>query len=95
MAAPAFGADEAAQLALGWKLFAQAVPPCAVCHTLSDAGAAGKVGPSLDELRPDPERVAKALRDGVGVMPPYEDKLSADEIQALARYVAKATGATP
>lgn len=90
-AAPAF-ADEAAELALGKKVFTQvAMPACAVCHTLKDAGAAGAVGPVLDELKPSAEQVATALRTGIGVMPSYKGKLSDAEITALARYVAHAS----
>jgi cytochrome c6 len=66
-----------------------------VCHTLADAGAAGAVGPVLDELKPDAARVAKALRGGIGAMPSYQGKLSDEQITALATYVARATGAAP
>lgn len=87
-------AGEADPLAVGKQLFQKgAAPACAVCHTLNDAGAKGVVGPSLDELRPDVERVAKAVREGVGVMPSYAQTLSAAQIEALALYVAHATGA--
>jgi mono/diheme cytochrome c family protein len=37
--------------------------------------------------------VAKAIQDGLGVMPGFRDKLSAQEIALLARYVAQATAA--
>jgi mono/diheme cytochrome c family protein len=77
----------------GKQLFTKdATPPCAVCHTLSDAGATGAVGPSLDDLKPDEPRVIRALKSGVGVMPAYT-QLSADDMQAIARYVARTTGA--
>jgi cytochrome c6 len=90
----AFAADDAAQLALGRKLFTQAaVPACALCHTLKDAGSEGAVGPVLDEIRPDATRVAAALRNGVGQMPSYRETLSEEQIAALARYVSKASGA--
>lgn len=92
-AAGAATADDGARLALGKKLFGAAVPPCALCHTLIDAGTTGKIGPPLDELKPDAEQVATALREGVGVMPSYREKLSEEEILALARYVSKATRA--
>ncbi len=88
----AHAADAADQLALGKKLFTQAVPACAVCHTLKDAGSEGAVGPVLDELKPDAARVVNALRNGLGNMPSYKDTLSEDQMQALARYVAKASG---
>lgn len=93
-AAPAGAQDAAAQLALGKKLFLQAaVPACAVCHTLKDAGANGAIGPVLDELKPDAQRVAKALRNGIGQMPSYKASLSEDQILALSQYVASASGA--
>ena len=86
-------ASEADQLALGKKLFTQAaVPACAICHTLQDAGSQGAVGPVLDEIKPDAARVANALRNGLGNMPPYKASLSEEQIQALARYVSKASG---
>ena len=92
-AAPACGADDA-QLALGRTLFTKgAVPSCAVCHTLKDAGTQGAVGPILDELKPDAQRVATALRNGIGAMPSFKATLSEEQIVALARYVAVASGA--
>jgi cytochrome c6 len=86
-------AADAAQLELGRKLFNGGVQPaCSVCHTLADAGSAGAVGPVLDELRPDAQRVATALRNGIGTMPSFRDKLSDAQIAALAAYVATASG---
>lgn len=84
-AAPLAPAEE-----LGKEVFTRiAEPSCALCHTLEAAGAKGKLGPSLDELKPDEARALQALRQGVGVMPSYADKLSAQEIAAVARYVAE------
>ncbi|MEO7399169.1 MAG: cytochrome c [Polaromonas sp.] len=80
-------------MALGKKLFTTATPACAICHTLKDAGAEGAVGPILDELKPDANRVSKALRDGLGAMPSFKASLSEAEIAALAYYVARASGA--
>lgn len=86
---------DAAQLQQGKALFTQgAVPACAVCHTLKDAGAQGEVGPNLDELKPDARRVATALRNGIGMMPSYATALTEAQIAALAAYVAKAAGAS-
>jgi sulfite dehydrogenase len=88
-------AADSAQLALGKKIFTQsAVPACAVCHALKDSGSQGAVGPSLDELKPGAARVAKALRDGIGQMPSYKATLNEAQIQAVAAYVAAATGAS-
>ena len=87
-------AGHADERAAGRKLFTSGTAPsCALCHTLQDAQATGEVGPVLDELKPDAERVAKAVRDGLGVMPAFRDKLSEKDIDLLARYVAQATGA--
>ncbi len=77
----------------GKELFLKtATPPCAICHSLNDAGATGMVGPSLDDLKPDAQRVSKAIRNGIGQMPAYGN-LKEDQVEAIARYVARATGA--
>ena len=88
-----FAADDADKMALGKKLFTTAVPACAVCHTLRDAGSSGAVGPVLDEIKPDTARVRKALHDGLGAMPSFKASLSEAEIDALAHYVSRASGA--
>lgn len=80
----AWGDDE------GRRLFTEVTPACALCHKLQDAGATGAVGPSLDELKPDAARVVKALRVGIGQMPPFP-QLTEAQVQALARYIEQAT----
>lgn len=91
-AVAAAGGDDP-RFVLGRQLFTgQAVPACAVCHTLKDAGSEGAVGPVLDELQPDAARVATALRNGIGAMPSYRDRLTDEQIDALAHYVARASG---
>lgn len=90
---PAHAADETVQMMQGKVLFTTAVPACAICHTLKDAGAEGAVGPILDEIKPDFARVVKALRNGLGNMPSYKAILTEDQIAALAHYVSKASGA--
>ncbi len=83
-----------AELALGRKIFTQqAQPACALCHTLKDAGAEGAIGPVLDEIKPDAARVSRAVKDGIGAMPPFKQQLSDAEVKAVARYVSVATGA--
>lgn len=74
----------------GRKLFTSVTPACSVCHTLNDAGAEGVIGPSLDELKPDHQRVVTALRTGIGQMPAFTH-LTEAQIQALAKYVSEAT----
>ncbi|MCM5681201.1 cytochrome c [Schlegelella sp. S2-27] len=91
----AWAGDDEAKFALGKRLFiGGAVPACAVCHTLKDAGSEGAIGPVLDELQPDAARVAQALRTGLGAMPAYGEKLTEVQIDALAYYVSRASGAT-
>jgi cytochrome c6 len=86
-AASASNGDDA-----GRRLFVKdATPPCALCHVLADAGSKANVGPSLDELKPDAQRVTQAVKAGIGAMPAYP-QLSGEQIQALARYVARASG---
>ena len=88
----AFSADAADGDDPGRRLFVkEATPPCALCHTLADAGATANVGPSLDELKPDAQRVMQAVKAGIGAMPAYT-QLSSEQIQAVARYVARASG---
>ena len=85
---------DAAEMAQAKALFTQgAVPPCAVCHTLKDAGTSGAVGPVLDDLQPDAGRVVAALKNGIGAMPSYKATLSDAQMQALGRYVEKASRA--
>ncbi len=84
----AFAAD--ANDEAGKLLFTQgAKPACAICHTLEAAGATGEIGPSLNDLKPDEDRVIKALKNGIGQMPAFSS-LTEEQIQKLANYVAKA-----
>ncbi len=80
-------ADVAAQ---GKELFASA--GCAGCHTLADAGASGSVGPNLDQVKPSAALVVDRVTNGKGVMPSFSGQLSKEEIDALAAYVAQASG---
>lgn len=77
----------------GKALFtAEAVPACAICHTLADAGAEGAIGPDLDELKPTKDVVLKVLKEGMGAMPSFAESLSQEEMEALAGYVVEVTG---
>ena len=60
---------------------------CATCHTLADAKSNGKIGPNLNQIKPDIARVINTVTNGIGVMPPYKDLLSTQEIEAVAHYV--------
>jgi mono/diheme cytochrome c family protein len=67
---------------------------CATCHTLDDAGAVGKVGPDLDNMRPPAEltldAIAKGRAEGRGQMPSL--LLTGPEAQAVADYVGTVSG---
>jgi mono/diheme cytochrome c family protein len=75
--------------AAGKEVFAAA--GCASCHTLADAGAAGAIGPNLDEAKPAAELVVDRVTNGMGVMPAFSGQLSEEQIQDVAAYVVQAT----
>ena len=55
---------------------------CSSCHTLAAAGASGKVGPDLDQLKPGPDLVTSQVNNGGGAMPSFKGKLTDDADQA-------------
>ena len=65
---------------------------CGSCHTLSDAGASGTVGPSLDGAQPSAAQVASTVRAGRGAMPSFATTLDDEEIAAVAAYVSAVAG---
>ena len=77
--------------AAGKAVFASA--GCGACHTLRAAAAKGNVGPDLDRLQPDAQRVGDVVSKGKGVMPSYENRLTGKQIRDVAAYVAQAAGA--
>lgn len=80
-------------LELGKQVFLEiAEPQCGLCHTLADAGTSGAIGPNLDELQPDEERVMAIVRGGSEIMPAFGDTLSDEQIEAVAHYVATVAG---
>lgn len=87
--------DEA-KLEQGKTLFMKgAVPACAVCHTLKDAGAEGAIGPNLDDLKPSYSHVKEMVRQGAGIMPSFDESLTDEQIEAVATYVSHITGGDP
>ncbi len=66
------------------------VNTCGGCHTLAAAGTSGKVGPNLDDLKPDSGQVLSAIKSGPGSMP--ENLVEGAEAQAVADYVATNAG---
>ena len=73
----------------GASVFASA--GCGGCHTLAAAGSKGTIGPNLDELRPDAQRVERQVRNGGVGMPSFAKKLSDVEISQVAEFVSEST----
>lgn len=72
----------------GRALFvSDASPSCGTCHTLSEAGTSGAVGPNLNLLAPSEDQVRAAIENGVGAMPGYSERLSDEQLRQLAHYV--------
>jgi cytochrome c6 len=64
---------------------------CSSCHTLSDAGSTGTIGPNLDAVKPTYDKVVAQVTNGGGGMPAFGDSLSEQQIQDVAAYVSSAT----
>ncbi|HRV59101.1 MAG: cytochrome c [Solirubrobacterales bacterium] len=64
---------------------------CAGCHALSEADANGPVGPDLDGLKLDEQRVQEQIENGGGSMPSFKGRLTPAEIDRLARFVSRAS----
>jgi cbb3-type cytochrome c oxidase subunit III len=67
---------------------------CSGCHTLAAAGATGTTGPNLDQLasKLSPAIIVRQVTNGGAVMPAFKGKLSAAQIQAVAKYVSSVAG---
>lgn len=65
---------------------------CGSCHTLADAGASGTIAPNLDESRPSVALAVERVTKGKGQMPSFADRLSPEQIRAVAEYVARVAG---
>jgi mono/diheme cytochrome c family protein len=97
LGAPACGGDDdgatettnGEQVVAGDQVFTD---NCGSCHTLSEAGTSGTIGPTLDDTSLSAEDIAAQVRSGGGGMPAFEDTLTAEEIEAVSAYVAEPTG---
>jgi mono/diheme cytochrome c family protein len=69
----------------GAAVFASA--GCGGCHTFGPANSSGTVGPKLDGIDLSKDEIAQQVRNGGGGMPPFGDRLSDAEIDAVADYV--------
>jgi mono/diheme cytochrome c family protein len=65
---------------------------CSGCHTLSAAGATGTIGPNLDQSSIDEAGAITQITNGGAVMPAFKDKLSEEQIKALAHFVVTSRG---
>jgi cbb3-type cytochrome c oxidase subunit III len=72
----------------GKSVFASA--GCGSCHTFQAAGSNGTIGPNLDEAKPPFELAIERVTNGRGAMPSFRDRLSDDQIQAVAEFVSSA-----
>jgi cytochrome c6 len=81
---------DAGDATAGKTVFASA--GCTGCHALKDAGASGSVGPNLDDKKPPYALVIDRVTHGKGVMPSFTGKLSATDIQDVAKYVSSVAG---
>jgi mono/diheme cytochrome c family protein len=64
---------------------------CGTCHALQAAESYGQIGPNLDMLRPQIDQIIYAVTNGIGVMPPWLDILTPEEIEAVAYFVFNST----
>ena len=60
---------------------------CSACHTLSDAGASGAVGPSLDNPNLTRDAIVNRIQMGGGPMPSFAGQISDADIGKLADYI--------
>jgi cytochrome c6 len=79
------GGGESGDETKGKALFASA--GCGSCHTFSEAGSSGSVGPNLDDASPSFDKVVSQVTNGGGPMPSFKDQLSEQEIRDVAAFV--------
>jgi len=60
---------------------------CSGCHTFSKAGSSGTVGPNLDQAHPSFDLAVHQITNGGAIMPAFKGKLTAKQIQILAKFV--------
>jgi len=78
------------EMTLGLEIFNNKAQ-CGLCHILKAAASDGKIGPNLDQLKPQKQQIIYAVSNGIGVMPAFEDTLTFEEIEAVANYVFNST----
>ena len=60
---------------------------CGACHTLSDAGASGSVGPDLDNPNLTRAAIVTRIEMGGGPMPSFSGQISETDIGKIADYI--------
>lgn len=61
---------------------------CGRCHTLKAAGARGVIGPDLDKSKLTMYKIKDQVMNGRRAMPALKSKLSPNEIDVVANFVA-------
>ena len=79
------GGDGGTAASEGEQIFAE--NGCGGCHTYEPAGSSGTTGPNLDDSSVTFEQAVEQITNGGGGMPPFEGDLTAEQIDAVARYV--------
>ncbi len=80
---PEAPADDA-QLVEGQQIYARS---CASCHGASGQGGTGaRLAGTVGETYPDIDDQMAVIAEGRNAMPPFGGRLSAEEIEAVARY---------
>jgi cytochrome c553 len=87
------GQKNAGQQFAGAQVFVNA--GCGGCHSLAAAKSSGTVGPSLDALKPNSERVARQVTSGGRGMPAFGGQLTKREIAEVATYVSTSAASSP
>lgn len=65
---------------------------CGGCHTLDAAGAKGKSGPDLNNVKISATAIEGKVRSGGNGMPAFGDRLNDNEISQVAAFVAANDG---
>jgi mono/diheme cytochrome c family protein len=60
---------------------------CSACHTLTDAGSQGAVGPSLDNPKLTHDFIVNRVTNGQGPMPSFGGQIDDADIGKLADYI--------
>jgi mono/diheme cytochrome c family protein len=75
--------------AAGKPIFASS--GCSACHTMKAANATGTVGPNLDDLKAELEKIESQVVNGGGGMPPFKGNLSDQQIADVSQFVYDST----